>query len=671
MSLHITKHLRVAAATAITIAIWGTAAGQTDFSWVPNSGDGPQNWDVAGNWLETGGAAVAVPNGSLAQTATIDSGGTAQVSNTPAAPGGITVAGGSTLQIQNGGNLATQFDFNALVTAGVQIGVDGGGVGTVVVESGGSLDSASELQVGQGGVAGSLIVESGGSVSTFGQLQLFGNNSSLIDLSGSASIMSSGAAAINRRLRISGPDVTFTAPTLTTNENTVIAPVISAGTHSLIDITGTASIDGSIEADLSNAPTTVVGTTWNLLKAGNIAGTFASVTSTGGALAPGVVVVANTIDNPDDGGATELVQLAIEANLYLEVNPTTGAVAIKSSDSTPISIDGYRIASPGGHLNGVWNSLSDQFPSLPGDWIEVETANTALSELQAVNTTAVSSGTTRSLGTPFLPNATQFGQSLDDLTFTYSSPDGDVIGDVVYTDELAIQNNLVLIVDPTTGDAQIRNASGFTVEVEGYVIEVDEAGVSLDQTGWNSLTEQGLGGWVEAVPTEADDTLIELDVDTPTQFASDGGFNIGDLIAGNLPGGLTADDFSFQYLLAGESLLADGAVLFQALPALSALPGDYNGDGVVNTADYTVWRDNLGAPTEAALNGNGDGLNGVDVGDYTRWKANFGNTSAASLQLASSAAVPEPTAGILVLFATTLAQVARRAGTEDANLYNS
>jgi hypothetical protein len=34
------------------------------------------------------------------------------------------------------------------------------------------------------------------------------------------------------------------------------------------------------------------------------------------------------------------------------------------------------------------------------------------------------------------------------------------------------------------------------------------------------------------------------------------------------------------------------------------LPGDYNGDGVVNAGDYTVWRDTLG--TEFDLNGNGD-----------------------------------------------------------------
>jgi hypothetical protein len=54
------------------------------------------------------------------------------------------------------------------------------------------------------------------------------------------------------------------------------------------------------------------------------------------------------------------------------------------------------------------------------------------------------------------------------------------------------------------------------------------------------------------------------------------------------------------------------------------LGGDFNRNGVVDAADYTVWRDNLGAPSEMSLNGNGDGLNGVDAGDYSLWKRNFG-----------------------------------------------
>ncbi|MFG0304744.1 MAG: dockerin type I domain-containing protein [Phycisphaerales bacterium JB040] len=56
------------------------------------------------------------------------------------------------------------------------------------------------------------------------------------------------------------------------------------------------------------------------------------------------------------------------------------------------------------------------------------------------------------------------------------------------------------------------------------------------------------------------------------------------------------------------------------------LAGDYNDDGVVDAADFTVWRDNLGqlvSPAEfyqLAGDYNSDGL--VDAADYTVWRSN-------------------------------------------------
>ena len=77
------------------------------------------------------------------------------------------------------------------------------------------------------------------------------------------------------------------------------------------------------------------------------------------------------------------------------------------------------------------------------------------------------------------------------------------------------------------------------------------------------------------------------------------------------------------------------------------LPGDFNGDGIVDAGDYVVWRSNLGAAeTGSTLNGNGTGGT-VDEDDYDLWKLNFGNSSGdASL---SSVAVPEPGAIVLIV----------------------
>lgn len=70
--------------------------------------------------------------------------------------------------------------------------------------------------------------------------------------------------------------------------------------------------------------------------------------------------------------------------------------------------------------------------------------------------------------------------------------------------------------------------------------------------------------------------------------------------------------------------------------------GDFNADGVVDTADYTVWRDHLGLETGVA-DSTGDGL--VTENDLTAWRANYGKT----LGDLSATAVPEPAAALSLL----------------------
>jgi peroxidase len=78
--------------------------------------------------------------------------------------------------------------------------------------------------------------------------------------------------------------------------------------------------------------------------------------------------------------------------------------------------------------------------------------------------------------------------------------------------------------------------------------------------------------------------------------------------------------------------------------------GDFNNDGVVNLADYTTWRDNLGGS--------------MDQDAYTLWKANFGlvlgqvtGNGGGTIRLV----VPEPPAGaIAILLVGVIALVKRR-----------
>ena len=76
------------------------------------------------------------------------------------------------------------------------------------------------------------------------------------------------------------------------------------------------------------------------------------------------------------------------------------------------------------------------------------------------------------------------------------------------------------------------------------------------------------------------------------------------------------------------------------------LPGDFNHDGIVDTADYTVWRDSMGQTGNVAADGNEDNV--VDMADYQLWSDNFGRNSVQG-GAGASAAVPEPATWLLLL----------------------
>jgi hypothetical protein len=63
---------------------------------------------------------------------------------------------------------------------------------------------------------------------------------------------------------------------------------------------------------------------------------------------------------------------------------------------------------------------------------------------------------------------------------------------------------------------------------------------------------------------------------------------------------------------------------FESQVVAPALPGDYYADGIVDAADYLVWRKMHGRNVSpfSGADGNGDGV--VDQEDYTVWRANFG-----------------------------------------------
>ena len=111
------------------------------------------------------------------------------------------------------------------------------------------------------------------------------------------------------------------------------------------------------------------------------------------------------------------------------------------------------------------------------------------------------------------------------------------------------------------------------------------------------------------------------------------------------PGIVDNSDFNYWREHFGETL------------AVSGLLGDYNGDDVVNAADYSVWRDAMAASSTTLLNDPTPGT--VDESDFSYWRAHFGETLGSGSGT-SSAAVPEPTSLALLLSLAALPAVCRR-----------
>ncbi|WP_197525845.1 choice-of-anchor Q domain-containing protein [Pseudobythopirellula maris] len=104
----------------------------------------------------------------------------------------------------------------------------------------------------------------------------------------------------------------------------------------------------------------------------------------------------------------------------------------------------------------------------------------------------------------------------------------------------------------------------------------------------------------------------------------------------------------------GYFRLAGGGVDIGAIEIQADAPpliGDYNGNGVVDGADFTVWRDALDemvAPYEGA-DGDGDGV--ITRNDYTVWTEHFGETLSSPLQVTQAQGYFNEVAGVDEAFA--------------------
>jgi glucose/arabinose dehydrogenase len=97
--------------------------------------------------------------------------------------------------------------------------------------------------------------------------------------------------------------------------------------------------------------------------------------------------------------------------------------------------------------------------------------------------------------------------------------------------------------------------------------------------------------------------------------------------------------------------------------ASALVAGDYNRDGIVNAADYVVWRNQQG--TDFDLPNRDPELEGdIGLADYEFWQENFRSTAAGN-QLVELSAVPEPSAAVLALMVACFASAFLQRGRRD------
>ncbi len=103
-----------------------------------------------------------------------------------------------------------------------------------------------------------------------------------------------------------------------------------------------------------------------------------------------------------------------------------------------------------------------------------------------------------------------------------------------------------------------------------------------------------------------------------------------------------------------------------SLTATPILLGDYNKNGVVDAADYVVWRNTQGqsVATGTGADGNFDGQ--ITMADFTVWRSHFGQSAGSGADGASTgqSTVPEPT--LWVLLALCLPTIATIRGRQRA-----
>ena len=167
-------------------------------------------------------------------------------------------------------------------------------------------------------------------------------------------------------------------------------------------------------------------------------------------------------------------------------------------------------------------------------------------------------------------------------------------------------------------------------------------------TAGTSLTiENGVG---DAIDDGATLSLMGGGVaDVADQGYANLGAGINEFVHALSLSGVTQSVGTYGATGSGATHISDEYFAGTGIVSVVSLAGDYNVDGVVDMADYVLWRANVGHPAGTLVNDTTGAVVGED--QYNLWRSNFGNQlGSGSGSQVSGAAVPELSSIGLMMF---------------------
>ena len=211
-----------------------------------------------------------------------------------------------------------------------------------------------------------------------------------------------------------------------------------------------------------------------------------------------------------------------------------------------------------------------------------------------------------------------------------------VTGDILY--QLGASLGPCLLLDTQTGAATLHNQSNDNAAIISYTIS-SATGALL--TDWTGLATNEPEVWQKARPTTQNLSELTMTADYLTMAPGES------IDLGTVWDTQKSPNLQFKYQTTDGVVHNSYVVFLNATGTSEPLTGDFNGDGIVDLSDYTVWRNHLGA-TGSNLAADSDANGVVDQADYLAWKTNFGATAPSAMQT-SSTQVPEPGTAVLIL----------------------